>query len=1038
MDGDRESKLVIALADPPSDASIRTELNRLTETQWRDVMDTAGRLPDLNFNSAGAKRGPVKPRLLMWARKEKHLPRFAATFERDVAQLIAGTDDYPEVPDGFDETCAYLREVSERLGRGPALVTLLGLICRRGKDSETGQRGTDLAEAIRKAPEKTLPASRRRADVRDVQAPTQPNTEEAAPKERLAEERTVHDVIQGQLREIETMQGELLASHLPHLTEQISTGVATDGTAEEAIEAWNQRWIDLVTKAEGVLGRIEHATLSEISDAVDDSIAATLAAEAARSQRVTEITTQISELERILETALPSVRPHVERALAALLRELEGYGGSAPGPDRTSAGDTAAPSQTTPADETPADEQEHAMPALGGSEEIPTVEAEGEQQAVESGTLSPTEPDATGPAAGNRLPVDTEDPEIRQLATDLMREGRPAEAYWVARAGGLSAGIVAALRYAAAGFAVGTGGLSSVEIANRTDDVTEELVVADDTVATTIVVSAMARAVLADTFFPLCDSLDQLLGEANLDSTWHHAFSEAVRIARTGYRHAPTRRPDHNREQLEQMRRDARHLQETLGSRIIQYQRATLVLRHLSKPEGAWGRALSLAATVQEGDARGIAQLTELAKSLSDVRDVDELIDKADSALSPNKHRRDRIIAGARRQLQRTGLEVAQVVSQAASLLEISDSSNVGSHHERAREELVKSFQALPEPADEGLAAAAIWALRDWVLDPTLLGPVVDLDSLLRASSIQIVEAPRDDQDKIDDPGQISRDTLIAAFRSPLAPGELAQKYTELGNLALAEEILVEAGLGTDGLGAQAARLQSLHEDQLEEAESSLLAQRKEQLTAELKHFKEYDDIVAVFDKIRKKEVPDPALFLEWNVWRSMVMLNYAVRVEGNFVMDLDGMPVNTAPGKVPDIEVDYGDFGVIVEVTMSSGQRQYEMEGEPVARHFGRAREAKENMYCLFIAPSISEGTLAHYFNLNRINTKHYGGKTRIVPLSVPQFLEFLAIARNHKFSDPRKIERWLAGAWTFNQECEDEVIWLEHIATTMTTWAA
>ena len=470
------------------------------------------------------------------------------------------------------------------------------------------------------------------------------------------------------------------------------------------------------------------------------------------------------------------------------------------------------------------------MPALGGSEEIPTVEAEGEQQAVESGTLSPTEPDATGPAAGNRLPVDTEDPEIRQLATDLMREGRPAEAYWVARAGGLSAGIVAALRYAAAGFAVGTGGLSSVEIANRTDDVTEELVVADDTVATTIVVSAMARAVLADTFFPLCDSLDQLLGEANLDSTWHHAFSEAVRIARTGYRHAPTRRPDHNREQLEQMRRDARHLQETLGSRIIQYQRATLVLRHLSKPEGAWGRALSLAATVQEGDARGIAQLTELAKSLSDVRDVDELIDKADSALSPNKHRRDRIIAGARRQLQRTGLEVAQVVSQAASLLEISDSSNVGSHHERAREELVKSFQALPEPADEGLAAAAIWALRDWVLDPTLLGPVVDLDSLLRASSIQIVEAPRDDQDKIDDPGQISRDTLIAAFRSPLAPGELAQKYTELGNLALAEEILVEAGLGTDGLGAQAARLQSLHEDQLEEAQTRFASFRANNL----------------------------------------------------------------------------------------------------------------------------------------------------------------------------------------------------------------
>lgn len=232
-------------------------------------------------------------------------------------------------------------------------------------------------------------------------------------------------------------------------------------------------------------------------------------------------------------------------------------------------------------------------------------------------------------------------------------------------------------------------------------------------------------------------------------------------------------------------------------------------------------------------------------------------------------------------------------------------------------------------------------------------------------------------------------------------------------------------------------RLEQL-KDLLEETEAQLLAQRKEQVTSELKNFNEYDDIVSVFDQIKRKEVPDPALFLEWNVWRSLVMLNYAVRTEGNFVMDLDGMPVNTAPGKVPDIEVDYGDFGMIVEVTTSTGQKQYEMEGEPVARHYGKAQETKKNMYCLFIAPAISEGTLAHYFNLNKMNTKHYGGKTRIVPLTVAQFVDFLAIARKHQFSDPSKVERWLSGACAFNQVCEDEMVWQEHIASTMKTWAA
>ena len=227
--------------------------------------------------------------------------------------------------------------------------------------------------------------------------------------------------------------------------------------------------------------------------------------------------------------------------------------------------------------------------------------------------------------------------------------------------------------------------------------------------------------------------------------------------------------------------------------------------------------------------------------------------------------------------------------------------------------------------------------------------------------------------------------------------------------------------------------------DLLETTESELLEKRKEEVKSELKDFQQFEAILSVFDQIKKKEVPDPALFLEWNVWRALVMLNYAVATKGNFVMDPDNaMPVYAAPGKLPDIEVDYGDFGMIVEVTMSSGQKQYDMEGEPVARHFGRAREAKEDMYCLFIAPSISEGTLAHYFNLNKMNTRHYGGKTRIVPLTVAQFVDFLSLARKHGFNDPHKVKHWLNGACEFNQDCEDEVAWQKHIASSMKTWAA
>ena len=91
-----------------------------------------------------------------------------------------------------------------------------------------------------------------------------------------------------------------------------------------------------------------------------------------------------------------------------------------------------------------------------------------------------------------------------------------------------------------------------------------------------------------------------------------------------------------------------------------------------------------------------------------------------------------------------------------------------------------------------------------------------------------------------------------------------------------------------------------------------------------------------------------------------MVMVNYAKKVQGNFKLDLDGVPLNTAAARMPDIEIDYESFKMIIEVTMSSGQKQYDMEGEPVPRHFGNAKSSTDKpVYCLFIAPKISEGTL-------------------------------------------------------------------------------
>lgn len=227
--------------------------------------------------------------------------------------------------------------------------------------------------------------------------------------------------------------------------------------------------------------------------------------------------------------------------------------------------------------------------------------------------------------------------------------------------------------------------------------------------------------------------------------------------------------------------------------------------------------------------------------------------------------------------------------------------------------------------------------------------------------------------------------------------------------------------------------------DLLQLLQEQIKADNIKEREKELKDRNELPQIIETFEKIKKKDIPDPPLFLEWNVWRAMVMLNYAKSVEGNFIMDIDGMPLNYAPGMKPDIEVEYDDFGLIVEVTMSSGNTQYNMEGEPVPRHFGKAKEALgKEMYCIFIAPKISEGTLAHYFSLNKMNTKLYGGKTKIIPLSIEQFIEFISAGIKDKFNDSIKLQCWLEQQWQSNQSCDDEDVWAETIKSSISEWAA
>lgn len=162
----------------------------------------------------------------------------------------------------------------------------------------------------------------------------------------------------------------------------------------------------------------------------------------------------------------------------------------------------------------------------------------------------------------------------------------------------------------------------------------------------------------------------------------------------------------------------------------------------------------------------------------------------------------------------------------------------------------------------------------------------------------------------------------------------------------------------------------------------------------ELKSYSLYSEITEIFNDIHSGtlEFYDAPLMFEYNTWRAMTMLNGG-RIKGNFKIDDIGQPLSTAQGNMPDIECDYGDFALSVEVTLQGGQRQYDTEGEPVTRHYARLRQkVQKDTYCLFIAKKVNMATFEHFWGINQIpNMTAYGGKPRIIPLELEQFMQLV-----------------------------------------------
>lgn len=174
-------------------------------------------------------------------------------------------------------------------------------------------------------------------------------------------------------------------------------------------------------------------------------------------------------------------------------------------------------------------------------------------------------------------------------------------------------------------------------------------------------------------------------------------------------------------------------------------------------------------------------------------------------------------------------------------------------------------------------------------------------------------------------------------------------------------------------------------------------------ITKQLKQRKVSDitNILDIYDSIKKKKIQDAPTMMEWNTWRAVTMIDNG-DIRGNFVTDDQGAPRHTAGGGQGDIVGKYGKFNIVYEVTLSTGNTQYKMESESVARHVGGLKKSSNiPTYGMFIAPKLNPEVVHYYYITSLVGAEPYSGATSVIPLSLDDFITFFKKASENVLSE-------------------------------------
>ena len=149
------------------------------------------------------------------------------------------------------------------------------------------------------------------------------------------------------------------------------------------------------------------------------------------------------------------------------------------------------------------------------------------------------------------------------------------------------------------------------------------------------------------------------------------------------------------------------------------------------------------------------------------------------------------------------------------------------------------------------------------------------------------------------------------------------------------------------------------------------------------------------------EESLEPSLLLEWVLYRALASIfGNAVTFNGN-QNDTHTVPLSTAGGSEADLEVEFDNFMIVVEATVSTGQRQYDTETEPVVRHIAELQKAHptKKVYGIFIANKIEDSVVDYFLVYHAFHRHPTSDKNiLIVPCTSKSFLDLYNKMRSSK----------------------------------------